>query len=670
MAREYILHPAPANPDSDPVSDEQSNGIGRFGIAYGRELNPAQQEAVHILRGPVLCLAGAGSGKTRTLVYRVARMVESGIPPESILLLTFTRKAATEMLKRSQQLIGAEGGRVNGGTYHSTANLILRRHGTAIGLPPGFSILDEGDSGDILQMIRADLDLEKKETRFPQKSTIKAMLSASINRSLPIDRIISEGYPHFIEHLDDIRNLISGYTSYKSKNFLLDYDDLLLYLIRLLEEAPHARSELNRRYRFLMVDEYQDTNPLQARITQLLAGEERNVMAVGDDAQSIYAFRGADFRNILRFPDEYPGCRIVRLEENYRSMKPILDSTNRLMSRAALGFQKKLFTRQTGGDKPALLACADEEQQSGFVAQRILELREEGVPLSNIAVLFRSGFHSYGLELELRRRDIPYQKWGGFKFLEASHIKDVIAHLRVLMNPCDQVSWARALMLLEGVGPKAVMKIFAAVSQAKNPFDLSTFPAKGRIKEGLELLGGVLKRISGLPRPDPANLIGIITDYYAPLLKRMHDDFPKRLKDLDQLAAIAGKYQAVEQFLADLTLEPPTNSIDGRLADDGEKEDRLILSTIHSAKGLEWHSVFIIWALEGRFPSFSALQDAERLEEERRLMYVAMTRAQQNLYLCHPVSIWDPATGLLLGEPSRFIKDIGDELLERWSLRG
>ncbi|MBF0503178.1 MAG: ATP-dependent helicase [Candidatus Riflebacteria bacterium] len=663
MTREYALR---------PVSGAQVAGATasrRFGIDYERELNPAQNEAVQIINGPILCLAGAGSGKTRTLVYRVARMVENGILPESILLLTFTRKSAMEMLERAQQLIGAEGRRVNGGTYHSAANLILRRHGIAIGLPSNFSILDEGDSGDILQMIRADLNLEKKETRFPQKSTIKAMLSASINRGISIDRIISDDYPHFIEHTGDICRMLAEYAAYKTRTHLLDYDDLLLDLIRLLEEAPYARAELSHRYRFLMVDEYQDTNPLQARITRLLAGDERNVMAVGDDAQSIYAFRGADFRNILRFPEEFPGCRMVRLEENYRSTAPILDSTNRLMSHATSGFQKKLFTRRTGGEKPALLACADEEQQSNFVAQRILELREEGVPLSKVVVLFRSGFHSYGLELELRRRDIPYQKWGGFKFLEATHIKDVLAHLRILVNPCDQVSWIRVLMLLEGVGPRTAAKIFSDISTATNPFDLSRITAGSKIKEGLGSLGSMLCRLSGDPRPDTSSLIDIITDYYSPILKNRHDDFPKRLKDLDQLATIGGKYQGLEEFLADLTLEPPTNSVNGRLADDGEKEERLVLSTIHSAKGLEWHSVFVIWALEGRFPSFPALQNPERLEEERRLMYVAMTRARENLYLCYPVSIWDAASGSLLAEPSRFIRDIGDELLERWSLQ-
>ncbi|NLI77245.1 MAG: ATP-dependent helicase [Candidatus Riflebacteria bacterium] len=655
--RSYVLKPP-------------AGGAAASRIDYGRELNPAQLDAVMTLEGPLLCIAGAGSGKTKTLVFRVARLVETGVPPEAILLLTFTRKAALHMLDRAAGLVGASTRAVAGGTYHAFANLMLRQHGAAIGLRPDFSIIDDGDAADILNHIRLETAAHTKATRFPQKKTLQEMLSKSINRGVALGDLVKLEYEHFLEHLPAIEEIVRKFQEYKIAHALLDYDDLLTDLRVLLEDQPVIRQALARRFRFVMADEYQDTNPVQARITQLLGQEHGNVMVVGDDAQSIYSFRGANVRNILEFPTQFPACRMVKLEQNYRSTGAILAATNHLMTHAREGFQKNLFSTRPAGEKPALLVCADEAEQSLFVAQRILELREEGIPLSRIAVLFRSGFHSYHLELELKKRNIPFTKWGGFKFLEAAHIKDLLSHLRVVQNPGDRVAWQRILLLVEGLGTKSLPGVFAALAAGQNPYDLSAVKVSKRAREGLDRLGAALLEADRRRAGPPERVLEVFTDYYLPILKNLYfDDYPKRVRDLDQVAIMSGRYSSLTSFLSELALEPPRDSRDDQLAVQDDDEERLVLSTIHSAKGLEWHSVFVIWALEGRFPSFGALRDAEGLEEERRLMYVAMTRAQENLYITYPLYAYDQASGGILARPSRFLDEIGPDHLERWDLQ-
>jgi DNA helicase-2/ATP-dependent DNA helicase PcrA len=637
-------------------------------IDYDALLNEQQLKAVKSFYGPMLCIAGAGSGKTRTLIYRVARMIESGINPASILLLTFTRKAAKNMLDRVAVLVGEGGKRVAGGTYHSFASLMLRQFGNHLQLPANFSIIDEADTADIVNLIRADLGLNKKETRFPQKKTILEIFSKCINQEKSLDEIVGESFAHFSEHLEDLERIRETFITYKKDNYLLDYDDLLIYLLRLLNESEEARSAINSRYKFIMADEYQDTNGLQARITLRLGGQSKNIMVVGDDAQSIYSFRGARVKNILEYPEQFDDCPIIKLERNYRSTKSILSAANCLMKNATEGFGKNLYTLADEGEKPAVVRCADDQEQAMFVAARILELREQGIRLNDMAVLFRSGFHAFQLELELKRRNIPYVKWGGFKFLESSHLKDIIAHLRVLHNPADQVSWLRILLLLDGIGTQSATRIFKSLIAQQNPFDFSHIKIRPRIEKGLKNLGAVLQRGLEMQREKPVRLLEHFADYYFPILKKRFDDYPKRIKDIDALAVISQNFNSLDEFLAQLALEPPKDSVDNSIAPVDDDDEQLVISTIHSAKGLEWHSVFIIHALEGRFPSFKSLKTQESLEEERRLMYVAMTRAKENLAISYPGTIWDPVTGGILAKPSRFIEEAGSENLEAWQI--
>ncbi|MDN5279202.1 MAG: ATP-dependent helicase UvrD/PcrA [Clostridiales bacterium] len=641
---------------------------GDYQLDYEALLNKQQLEAVKTFSGPVLCIAGAGSGKTRTLIYRVARMIESGIAPESILLLTFTRKAARNMLNRVAALVGEEGRRVSGGTYHSFASITLRQYGHYLGLPANFSIIDESDCADIINLIRADLGLNKKETRFPQKKTLLDIFSKSVNREQTIEEIIESDYSHFSEHSKDIVVILERFRSYKKDNYLVDYDDLLVFLLRLLQESEEARARINQRFKYIMADEYQDTNGLQARITMLLGGNKKNIMVVGDDSQSIYSFRGARVRNIIEFPQQFDDCQIIKLERNYRSTSRILEAANSLMQHADEGFKKHLFTRREEGEKPAVVCCQDDQEQAMFVAARILELREQGVSLNDMAVLFRSSFHAYQLELELKRRNIPYVKWGGFKFLESGHLKDIIAHMRVVQNPYDQVSWLRILLLLEGIGTQTATEIFRKIKESDNPFELNEIKARPRAKEGLKRLSETLKNAAQLINEKPSRLLDLFAEYYFPILKKRFDDYPKRMKDIDALAMICQRFGDLSEFLSEIALEPPKDSSDNNMIVDSDDDEQLILSTIHSAKGLEWHSVFIIHALEGRFPSFNAFKSEEQLEEERRLMYVAMTRACENLAISYPGTMWDPVSGALLAKPSRFIDESGNDNLETWHI--
>jgi DNA helicase II / ATP-dependent DNA helicase PcrA len=632
-------------------------------LDYRKELNDAQYQAATTVEGPLLIVAGAGTGKTRTLVYRVAHLIDIGVDPRSILLLTFTRRAAEEMLRRASLLIDSRCNQVAGGTFHSFANLVLREFGRRIDLSPSFTIMDRPDSEDAIQLLRTEMGLNYKDRRFPRKQTVAEIFSMSVNKQITMADLLEREYPHLYDSLDDLLQLYERYAEYKKTKTLLDYDDLLTKLRDLLAQQENARQRLSHIYQFIMVDEYQDTNHLQAQIIRLLAATHNNVAVVGDDAQSIYSFRGANFRNIMDFPQAFPGTRVVKLEENYRSTQPILNLTNQIIQRAKERHDKRLFTRKREGELPVLVQAESEQIQSRFVCQKILELREEGVPLWDIAVLFRSSFHSFDLELELARHNIPFIKRGGFQFMETTHIKDLLAHLRIVANPQDAISWNRVLLLLEGVGPQMSQKITNWLLQGSWPFErLRTFQAKEKIAQELKTLAQVLQYASEAERP--AEQTQYLMQYYAPVLKRNHpEDHPKRLRDLEHFQGITDRYRSLERLLADMALEPPSDSVAGALAVDPD-EGPVILSTIHSAKGLEWHSVFIIWALEGRFPSFYNINTEEEIEEERRLLYVAATRAKENLFISYPIKIFDRGLRMVLSRPSQFIEGISEELLE------
>src|SRR5215467_3889324 len=468
----------------------------KLSIDYAAALNPQQLAAVTAGDGPSLVIAGAGSGKTRTLVYRVSYLVDSGVDPSNILLLTFTRKSAQEMLQRAGELIGVRSERVCGGTFHSVANMLLRRYGRAIGLEPGFTILDRSDAEDLIALVRSQLGLNEKDKRFPRKSTIAEMFSKSENTLRCLDDIVVDEFSHFADHLDALGQLQKGYQAAKRQRQLVDYDDLLVLLRQSLTDDPQTRQAIARLYRYILVDEYQDTNRLQAEVIRNLAVTHQNVMVVGDDSQSIYAFRGATFKNIMEFPILFPGATIYKLEENYRSTQPILNLANCIIEEAVEKYTKHLFTRKLEGPMPTLAEAAGENAQSRFVAQKILELREEGMPLNEVAVLFRSSFHSFDLEIELSRHGLPFLKRGGVKFIETAHVKDLLAHLRVVANPLDAVSWNRVLMLVEGVGPKKAQDLLAAIVKSEKPYDVLR-AVSGRSAQGLKNLAHTLESLSG-----------------------------------------------------------------------------------------------------------------------------------------------------------------------------
>ena len=527
--------------------------------------------------------------------------------------------------------------------------------------------MDRPDSEDVIQLLRAELGLNTKEKRFPRKQTVAEIFSMALNKEFTVPDLIEREYPHLGDALDDILKLYELYVSYKNEKALVDYDDLLVKLRNLLEENEDLRQRLSERHRFIMVDEYQDTNRLQARIVRLLAAAHNNVMVVGDDAQSIYSFRGANFRNIMDFPKEFPGTRIIYLEENYRSVQPILTFTNEIIRRAQERYDKKLFTRKVEGETPLLVRAGNEQMQSRFVCQKVLELREEGVPLWDIAVLFRSSFHSFDLEIELARHNIPFVKRGGFQFMETAHIKDLLAYLRVLSNPQDAISWGRILLLLEGVGSQLAQKLIAWILSGANPWaQLKSFSTKGRAVHGLRTLAQVLEACSEKTRPE--EMAQYLLQYYTPLLKQNHpDDYPKRMKDMEHFLGMTERYRSLERLLSDMALEPPTDSVGGVLAVNPD-EGPLVLSTVHSAKGLEWHTVFVIWALDGRFPSYYNINTPEELEEERRLLYVATSRAKQNLFITYPIKIFDRSLQTILSRPCQFIDGLPDEILEPMTL--
>ena len=615
---------------------------------FSSELNPQQAAAATHKDGPLLIIAGAGTGKTRTLVYRVAHLIERGVAAERILLLTFTRRAAQEMLSRVERLVGSSSKRVHGGTFHATAHRLLRRYGPAAGLAKDFTIMDQGDSADLMQLSRAQLGYGAKTKRFPKKESLQYVYSRHINTGISVEDIIRDEYPQFIDYVADFGKIYADYTSRKQERNLVDYDDLLLFWALLLEAAPELAKKISGMYDHVLVDEYQDTNVLQARILRGMCSGHSNITVVGDDAQSIYSFRGANFRNILDFPKQFEGATTVALEQNYRSTQPILHVTNTLISRAAERFTKNLWTERTGGETPWLVAARDEQQQTQFVVDRILELHEEGTPLHEIAVLFRAGYMSADLEIELTNRKIPFEKWGGLKFLEAAHVKDVLAFLRILENPRDEVSWYRLLLLLPGIGDataRAAIDSMAAAAWESAAFGRYAPPPRARAAHAA--LVDLLDALRNGPELEEAQVsaeIARVRLLYDNVLRERYDRVEPRLADLDQLQIIAGGYPDRATFLSALALEPPqaTQDLPGG---SKEEDDCLVLSTAHSAKGKEWDAVFVIWAVDGWFPSARCLNSDEETEEERRLMYVALTRARNYLSVTYPLNAYSSRRG-------------------------
>lgn len=645
-----IHHPTPREIPAPPPT------------ALGPALNAAQAHAAHFGDTPLLIVAGAGSGKTRTLIHRVGHLIERGVPASRILLLTFTRRAAQEMLERCQRLVGSAAQQVQGGTFHGTAHRLLRRFGPAAGLPADFTILDQSDAGDLMGLSRAalgyadSLKLPKSAPRFPRAETLLAIYSRHINTDRPVADLLGEQWPHFLAWAGDLEPLFADYVRRKAERNLLDYDDLLLSWALLLEQAPTIAEQIRALYDHVLVDEYQDTNPLQSRILRALCTNGR-ITVVGDDAQSIYAFRGATIRNILDFPHQFPDTTIVTLERNYRSTAPILDTTNALISRSRERYSKQLWTERTGGETPWLVTLRDEHEQTTFVVDRILQLHDEGIPLREMAVLFRAGYLSADLEIELANRRIPYEKWGGLKFLEAAHIKDMLAFLRILENPRDEVSWYRLLRLLPGVGDATARAAVELLMQHDwQPMAIGAVRAPARARPGLHALSALLDGMRRVNVTAPAEAIRLARQLYDPILTATYDDAPPRLADLDQLETIAAGYADRTAFLAALALEPPANTQDLAVGGDDEN-DALILSTVHSAKGKEWDAVFVIWAADGVFPMARTADKEDEVDEERRLLYVAMTRARDQLYVTYPLHSYPSRTGadFSYGQLSRFL---------------
>ncbi|HEY9074093.1 MAG TPA: ATP-dependent helicase [Desulfobaccales bacterium] len=630
-------------------------------LDYQQELNPAQYQAVTTLEGPVLVIAGAGSGKTRTLVYRLAYLVEQGVDPGSILLLTFTRKSAQEMLTRAVHLVNQHLGAVTGGTFHSVCYQWLRQYGDRVGYPHGFNIMDRSDQGDLLQMLKERFGFKHPAGSFPKKDTMADIFSATVNKNATLEALLLRDYPQFLAQRDELAKIQMAYWQEKRSNHLMDYDDLLVEGRRLLDEHEDVRRLLSERFQYVMVDEYQDTNLLQADLVRLLAFTHHNVMAVGDDSQSIYSFRGADFRNIMDFPRLFPGTRLIKLEENYRSTQPILDLANAVIAGAREKYTKCLFTRKAEGERPRLYRAADENEQSRLVVSQVQELQRQGLPLKEMAVLVRAGYHSFNLEIELTRAGIHFVKFGGFKFIESAHIKDILAYLRILANPKDALSWHRLLLLVPGVGRQSCARFDAALAGNFTLDAALTWLKNQKRPPQLKDLAALLGRLQE-PGQTVVGLMSQVLEFYEPLAQGRYDDYPKRMRDLEQLLAIASRYRSLRSFLNDLTLEPPASVAELT----PPPQDYLTVSTIHSAKGLEWDAVFVLWAAEGRFPGFYSQEREDELEEERRLMYVAITRARKYLGVAYPAIGYSRQFGTTINTPSRFVSDIPRSLLEPW----
>ena len=637
-----------------------------YKIDYENELNQAQLEAVLHKDGPLLIIAGAGSGKTRTLTYKVARLIEDGVSPENILLLTFTRRAAREMISRAENILGAGLGKITGGTFHSFANMILRRYARFADLKNNFTVIDRSDAEDVVNHIRGKI-IDKKEKRFPKKSTILDIYSKTINKDIPLDAIVKKEYKQFEHCTEKLIEIANAYNNYKKERSMLDYDDLLLYLKALLMSNEEVRKQISLKYKYVLIDEYQDTNSIQAQIVRLIASEHNNVTAVGDDSQSIYSFRGANFKNILEFPNLYEGCKIVTLEQNYRSSQNILDFANKILEQAKEKYSKELFSTIQSSEKPAIICCENTHAEGEFVVQRILEFcNEDGLSLDDIAVLSRSASLMFDVETQLVKQKIPYRKIGGLKFTETAHVKDITAYLRIILNPYDEISLNRILLLQKGIGVSTINKLLPVLTIQGSKATADMLPVKPSQRADL---GNLLALLSETRNQiaDPKVVTEKVLAYYEPILMEHYDDASKRLKDFDHILYLSSKYLNLEDFLSDMALEPPDSSITD--TEEGAVMDEcLTLSTIHGAKGTEYKAVFVIGAVDGRFPSMYSFNSPEELDEELRLFYVAVTRAKTYLYVSYPIDMFDRATGMVLSKPSRFTENISPEILERWEL--
>jgi len=645
-------------------------------INYQQELNPEQLQVVQNGAGPVLVLAGAGSGKTRIIVYRVAWLLEHGVSPDRILLVTFTNKASKEMLTRVRELLSDALNPIWGGTFHHVANRILRKYAKLIGRTSDFSILDQEDSRSLVSACIGDLNIDTKQKRFPSPSVVQDIISFSRNTRQDLQEIVAVKLPNFNHLAEQISEIAKKYEARKQKQNCMDFDDLLVLLLKLLTNHPAVKKKLQEQFQYVLVDEFQDTNALQGEIVRHLADKHGNLLVVGDDAQSIYAFRGADITNILKFPKNFPATKQFKLQTNYRSIPEVLEVANSVIAYNVEQFQKVLVPNRKNGELPKLAPCRDENQEATYISQRILELQEMGLKLSDIAVLVRAVSHTQAIEFELTKRDIPYIVRGGLRFFERAHIKDVVAHMKILANPADEVAWMRALGLQIGIGPKTAADIFQKL-QAKEitvkklaQIDLSELADKRALK-GMQVFQKILRQLIAVGVTEknqgeivfaPQDLIRVVaTGDYVDYLRAQYPNADERLQDLEQLALFAGKYKSLNSFLADVSLQ---EAFSAGAAVAGENDEALVLSTVHQAKGLEWEAVFVPRLTEGGFPNARALNETKGIEEERRLFYVAVTRAKTHLTLSYPLLI-NPAGTMILTRPSRFIEEIPENKLDR-----
>jgi DNA helicase-2/ATP-dependent DNA helicase PcrA len=641
-------------------------------IDYAQELNSQQLEAVTSPPGPALVIAGAGSGKTRTLTYRVAYLIEQGVPAERILLLTFTNKAAKEMLRRVAVLIESDISQMWGGTFHHMANRGLRRHAKQLGFPNDYTILDREDARDLLDAIIVEAKIDTKKQRFPKGDVLADIYSMAVNTERSIAEVIVELYPHFGGLTEQIQILQPRYRERKKKNTAMDYDDLLAFWLQLLRENAEVRERYAQQFQFVLVDEYQDTNKIQADLIDLLASAHKHLMVVGDDSQSIYSWRGANFQNIIEFPRRYPDCKIYKIEINYRSVPEILEVANAVIAPNIHQFPKQLRAHRPSGSRPGLVPAYDVGQQATFVAQRILELREEGVNLNEMAVLYRSHYQAMELQMELTRRNIPFLITSGLRFFEQAHIKDVAAYLKIIVNPSDELAFKRVVKLMRGIGDKSAERLWTTASAhpslvggLNRPAILEAVPPKAR--QDWRQFVDTLREMEPM-KNKPAEMIHTVIEAgYEEYLEATYPNYAARLEDLNQLALFAQKYETSEQFLSELAL---MTNLEAEDAAPVQTENELVrLSSVHQAKGLEWKVVFVIWLADGMFPNARALNSPEGEEEERRLFYVAITRAKDELYLVYPQMRFNAGFQDVLQKPSRFLQDIPRNLLEQFELK-
>ena len=671
---------------------------------YKSELNEEQFRVVTAPPKATLVVAGAGTGKTRAITYRVAYLIEQGVSPQRILLATFTNRAAREMLRRVETLTGSQNvHRVWGGTFHRIANLMLRRHAVSIGFDQNYSILDSEDARDLLNLCIEDAAIDTKAKRFPKAEVVQGIISFANNTDVPIDEVIIGKYPYFELLTSQIKRVEYIYQQRKRERNVMDYDDLLLNLKKLLLEKPDIANLYAEQFQHILVDEYQDTNRLQAELIDLLAVKHRNVMVVGDDAQSIFAWRGAEFTNIYEFPKRYPEANVFKLETNYRSTPEILGLANVSIANNKKQFPKMLTAVKRSKDlKPALVPCSDVEQQSAFVAARILELRDDGTNLEDIAVMYRSHYHSIELQLELSRRNIPYRVQSGVRFFEQAHIKDVVSYLRVIVNPRDELAWKRILKMIPGIGKATANRIYEnlmtreadrsvppavaggelpAAGSSDSLAAIRTFSdgtQAGRLRSS-QAWADFVKLLEMLVaeenRNNPAKQIELVlTNGYEQYLAENYENAESRAEDIRGLALYANRYTSTEDFLSELALlsterfKEPQPLVGEDVISGGEEDELLTLTSVHQAKGLEWKAVFIIWAAEGKFPSPRSLKEIDSEEEERRLWYVALTRAKDELYITYPLMMTDYNRQTVLQKPSRFVTECPPALFEIWNL--